>query len=125
MRRAALPLAALALALACVGSPDGADPVDARAARLERQLLASCSCHPKQIAGLEVERDIRAAIRAGIAAGHDDGDILWSVLQAHGTELLTAGVADVERRADAVLVATPAVFLLGAAALLLQLRRRT
>lgn len=119
-RTAALCSLLLLAALACAPADD---PFEARAARLEEQLLASCSCHPKKIAGLPLETEIRAAIAAGIASGDDDGTILWSVLQSHGTALLTAGIDDVEQRARAAIAIVPLCLTLGAAALLLQLRR--
>ncbi len=119
-RTTALCALLLLAALACAGE---SDPGELRAARLEQQLLASCSCHPKKIAGLPLEREIREAIAAGIAGGDDDGTILWSVLQSHGTALLSAGIEDVELRARAVIALVPLCLFLGAAALLLQLRR--
>ena len=120
IRAATLCSLLLWTALACVPAED---PGEARAARLEQQLLASCSCHPKKIAGLPLETEIRSAIAAGIASGHDDGTILWAVLQSHGTALLSAGIDDVEQRARAAVAIIPLCLTLGAAALLLQLRR--
>ena len=122
-RAALLPILLLLAPLlgGCAGEPSS---VDARRAAIEERLLASCSCHPKKIAGLPLEAAIRKEIRVGIAQGLDDDAILWQVLQIHGTALLEAGIEDLELRARAVLVETPLVLLLGGAALLLQLRRK-
>jgi hypothetical protein len=118
-------LALLAQAgLALASSAGGVEPPDERAARIERQLLASCSCHPKKIAGLPLQGEVRAAIAAGIDEGLDDNAVLWRVLERHGTALLQAGVEDIALRARAVLVITPFALLLGAGAFLLQLRER-
>jgi hypothetical protein len=113
-------VATLGLVLACA---PGADPLEGRAERIEARLLASCSCHPKKIEGLPIEREIRAEIRRLLAEDLDDDAILWAVLERHGTALLEAGIEDVEVRAAAVLVETAVILLLSAAVLLLQLRR--
>ncbi|HTO70287.1 MAG TPA: hypothetical protein VMR31_10540 [Myxococcota bacterium] len=115
-----LALALFGAATACVRETD----VDARAASIEHKLLASCSCHPKKIAGLPLETEIRAAIREGIAEGKDDDAVLWGVLQTHGTALLAAGIQDLETRAAAFSVETGALIVVGLGVLMLQLRRR-
>jgi hypothetical protein len=120
------PLRALALlvfALCAAAACERVTDVDARAASIEHKLLASCSCHPKKIAGLPLETEIRAAIREGIAAGLDDDAVLWSVLQTHGTALLAAGIQDLQTRALAFSVETGALVAVGLGVLLLQLRR--
>ncbi|HXZ85783.1 MAG TPA: hypothetical protein VEI82_09855 [Myxococcota bacterium] len=119
-------LRALALALLLGAAPacERVTSVDARAASIEHKLLASCSCHPKKIAGLPLETEIRAAIREGIAAGLDDDGVLWAVLQTHGTALLAAGIQDLQARALAFAVETGALIVVGLGVLLLQLRRR-
>lgn len=122
MRGASL-LLALAL-LGVLGCADDPDPLETRAARIEERLLATCSCHPKRIVGLPLEREIRAAIRRGIEAGQEDDAILWAVLQTHGTALLEAGIEDVAQRAAMAAVETVLILLLAGGALLLQLRRR-
>lgn len=119
-RTLALAAALLAATSACVRETS----VDARAASIEHKLLASCSCHPKKIAGLPLETEIRAAIREGIAEGKDDDAVLWAVLQTHGTALLAAGIQDLEARAAAFSVETGGLVVLGLGVLLLQLRRR-
>jgi hypothetical protein len=119
LRVLALALFALCAAPAC----ERATSVEARAASIEHKLLASCSCHPKKIAGLPLETEIRAAIRDGIAAGEDDDAVLWGVLQTHGTALLAAGIQDLQTRALAFSVESGALVVLGLGVLLLQLRR--
>lgn len=117
-----LPLIAatlVALALGCAAELDGPH---ARAARIEQQLLASCSCHPKKIEGLALEQEIRSSILLGIERGLDDDAILWATLERHGRALLEAGIADIAERARAVLVIAPLSLLLAAVAFLLQLR---
>jgi hypothetical protein len=117
---------ALLLSLALVAAPacERATGTDARAAAIEHKLLVSCSCHPKKIAGLPLEAEIRAAIREGMAEGLDDDAVLWRVLQTHGTALLAAGIQDLEARATAFAAETGLVLLAGLGVLLLQLRRR-
>jgi hypothetical protein len=117
---------ALVLSLALVAAPacERATGADERAAAIEHKLLASCSCHPKKIAGLPLEREIRTAIREGMADGLDDDAVLWRVLQTHGTALLAAGIQDLEARAAAFAAETGAVVVAGLGVLLLQLRRR-
>jgi hypothetical protein len=119
----ALRAAVLALALVAAPACERAVGTDARAAAIEHELLASCSCHPKKIAGLPLEAEIRAAIREGIAEGKDDDAVLWAVLQTHGTALLAAGIQDLQARAAAFSVESGALVLLGLGVLLLQLRR--
>jgi hypothetical protein len=80
----------LGILLAC--APEGGDPLDGRAQRIEQRLLASCSCHPTKIEGLPLEREIRAEIRRLLAENLDDDAILWAVLKTHGTALLEAGI---------------------------------
>ena len=100
MRRGVLCLvAAVGLLLACAAGES--DPVEARAQQLEARLLASCSCHPNKIAGLPIEREIRAEIRRLLEEDLDDDAILWAVLERHGKALLEAGIDDVEVRAAA------------------------
>lgn len=117
---------ALLLAFALVAAPacERAASADARAAAIEHKLLVSCSCHPKKIAGLPLEKEIRAAIREGMAEGLDDDEVLWRVLQTHGTALLAAGIHDLEARAAAFAAETGLVVVAGLGVLLLQLRRR-
>lgn len=117
---------ALLLSLALVAAPacERATGSDARAASIEHKLLASCSCHPKKIAGLPLEKEIRFAIREGMAEGLDDDAVLWRVLQTHGTALLAAGIQDLEARAAAFAAETGVVIVAGLGVLLLQLRRR-
>jgi hypothetical protein len=117
---------ALLLSLALVAAPacERATGSDARAASIEHKLLASCSCHPKKIAGLPLEKEIRSAIREGMAEGLDDDAVLWRVLQTHGTALLAAGIQDLEARAAAFAAETGVVIVAGLGVLLLQLRRR-
>ncbi len=117
--RACLVALLVGCALGCAPETDEG----ARAVRIERQLLASCSCHPKKIEGLPLQTEIRGAIRAGIAGGLDDNAILWQVLERHGTALLRAGIEDVALRAKAALGVTAFCLLLGSGAFLLQLRR--
>jgi hypothetical protein len=123
-RRALLPALVIgALALAgCDESPTG---IEARIDAIEERLLASCSCHPKKIEGLDLERSIRADIRAGLLAGEPEDEILWAVLMRHGTALLEAGQGDVQLRANLALAETALVVLWAAGVLLLQLRRRS
>jgi len=116
-------LVLLALVFCAAPACQRVTDVDARAASIEHKLLASCSCHPKKIAGLPLETEIRAAIREGIAAGLDDDAVLWSVLQTHGTALLAAGIQDLQTRALAFSVETGALVVVGLGVLLLQLRR--
>jgi hypothetical protein len=118
-------LRALVLCVALVAAPgcERAGGADARAASIEHKLLASCSCHPKKIAGLPLEKEIRAAIREGMADGLDDDAVLWRVLQTHGTALLAAGIQDLEARATAFAAETGLVIVAGLGVLLLQLRR--
>ena len=123
MSRLLRSLALLALVLCAAPGCERVTDVDARAASIEHKLLASCSCHPKKIAGLPLETEIRAAIREGIAAGLDDDAVLWSVLQTHGTALLAAGIQDLQTRALAFSVETAALVVVGLGVLLLQLRR--
>ena len=113
------------LALFCLGVAAGCAPAgDAeRAARIERDLLASCSCHPKKIEGLPIESAIRESIAAGIASGRSDSEILWAVLSEHGNALLRAGIEDVALRAAAAATVSVATLLAGLGVLLLQLRR--
>jgi hypothetical protein len=117
---------AVVLSLALVAAPacGRATGADERAASIEHKLLASCSCHPKKIAGLPLEREIRTAIREGMADGLDDDAVLWRVLQTHGTALLAAGIQDLEARAAAFAAETGVVVVAGLGVLLLQLRRR-
>jgi hypothetical protein len=114
----------LGVTLLAATACERATGVEARAAAIEHKLLASCSCHPKKIAGLPLEHEIRAAIREGIGAGLDDDAVLWSVLQTHGTALLAAGIQDLETRALAFAVETGALVVVGLGVLLLQLRRK-
>jgi hypothetical protein len=118
--RALLAAVALGLGLACAPASDEAG---ARAASIERQLLSSCSCHPKKIEGLPLQTEIRSAISAGVAQGLDDNTILWRVLERHGRALLEAGVEDVALRAQVAIWTMAFCLLLGSAAFLLQLRR--
>ncbi|HKC52367.1 MAG TPA: hypothetical protein VKF60_16365 [Myxococcota bacterium] len=117
---------ALTLSLALLAAPacERAPGADARAASIEHKLLASCSCHPKKIAGLPLELEIRSAIREGMAEGLDDDAVLWRVLQTHGTALLAAGIQDLEARAAAFAAETGVLIVAGLGVLLLQLRRR-
>lgn len=120
-------LAALLLSLAVVSGCGGGadrDPVAERASLIEARLLASCSCHPRKIEGLTVEREIRTQIRTLIGQGLDDDEILWATLMAHGTELLEAGIEDATLRANVALAETGAILVVACAVLLLQLRRR-
>jgi hypothetical protein len=94
-----------------------------RAAELERRLLVSCYCHPRKIAGLPIQEEIRSVIQAGIDAGLDDDAILWKVLETHGTALLSAGVDDLETRALAFATESALIVIVGLGVLLLQLRR--
>ncbi|MFI5315907.1 MAG: hypothetical protein ACHQ6T_09405 [Myxococcota bacterium] len=114
----------LVLALAAAPACERATTADARAESIEHKLLASCSCHPKKIAGLPLETEIRAAIREGMAAGLDDDAVLWRVLQTHGTALLAAGIQDLQARAVAFSVESLLLVGAGLGVLLLQLRRR-
>jgi len=117
---------ALLLSLALLAAPacGRVTDVDARAAAIEHKLLASCSCHPKKIAGLPLEKEIRAAIREGMADGLDDDAVLWRVLQTHGTALLAAGIQDLQARATAFVAESGLLVVAGLGVLLLQLRRR-
>ena len=115
----------LCIALLGAGCNEADAPFEVRAADLEQRLLASCSCHPKKISGLPLETRIREDIAKGLAQGLDDDTILWDLITTHGTELLTAGVEDLDARARAVLIQTPLILLAGAAVLLLQLRRNS
>jgi hypothetical protein len=120
VRKLLLALAACAaLGLGACGPGDASD----RAARLERTLLESCSCHPKKISGLPLESAIRASIAEGIARGLPDDEILWQTLLEHGNALLRAGVEDVAERAAAAAGVSAALLLSGLALLMLQLRR--
>jgi hypothetical protein len=114
-------LVLLAIASGCASE---SDPLADRAARIEARLLASCSCHPKKIEGLTVEREIRTQIRTLIGQGLDDDEILWATLMAHGTELLEAGIEDATLRATVAMAETGAILLVACGVLLLQLRRR-
>ncbi len=110
----------LALGSAC---SDETGAGDARAQRIEERLLVSCSCHPRRIAGLPIEQELRVAIRVLVEQGLDDDTILWTVFQQYGSDLLRAGVQDVELRANAALAEIGGILLLTCAVLLLQLRR--
>jgi hypothetical protein len=116
---------ALLLSLALLAAPacGRVTDVDARAAAIEHKLLVSCSCHPKKIAGLPLEKEIRVAIREGMAEGLDDDAVLWRVLQTHGTALLAAGIQDLEARATAFAAETGVLIFACLGVLLLQLRR--
>ena len=94
-----------------------------RAARIERDLLVSCSCHPKKISGLPIESAIRESIAAGIGRGQSDAEILWDVLMEHGNALLRAGIEDVALRASAAAGVSATALLAGLGVLLLQIRR--
>ena len=114
----------LSLALLALPACGRVTDVDARAAAIEHKLLVSCSCHPKKIAGLPLEKEIRVAIREGMAEGLDDDAVLWRVLQTHGTALLAAGIQDLESRATVFAAESGLVVVAGLGVLLLQLRRR-
>ena len=118
---------ALSVWLVCLGLGAAAgcapDSDLERAARIERDLLVSCSCHPKKISGLPIEAAIRASIAAGIGRGQSDDEILWDVLMEHGNALLRAGIEDVALRASAAAGVSAAALLGGLGVLLLQLRR--
>jgi hypothetical protein len=117
-------LAAVAVTLIWAGGCALDSPQD-RAAAIEKQLLASCTCHPRKISGLPLETQIREAIGAGIAAGLDDDAILWRVLQTHGNAILRAGIDDLETRALAFVIESGGILVMGLGVLLLQLRRRS
>jgi hypothetical protein len=123
LRWAGIAILGLLLALG-PGCADDVGLEESRAQRIEQQLLASCSCHPRKIEGLEIERQIRTAIASLIDQGLDDDAILWSVLQQHGAELLSAGVEDVELRARVAFIEVGGILLVAGGVLLLQLRRR-
>jgi hypothetical protein len=122
-RRALLP-ALLVAALAAVGCDRAPSGIEARVDAIEERLLASCSCHPKKIEGLDLQRTIRTDIRTHLLAGKPDDEILWALVMKHGNALLRAGQGDVQLRANAVLAETALVLVWAAAVLLLQLRRR-
>ncbi len=123
MSNALLGLIAAGLLVLGLGAAGCSSDAGTRAERIERQLLVSCSCHPKKIDGLPLEGAIRETIREGIAAGQSDDEILWAALMAHGNALLSAGVEDVEVRAAAAIAGTGLALLLALGVLLMQVGR--
>ena len=95
------PIAALAL-LALVscsgGGLGGGESIAAKVEKLERRLTISCACHPRKIEGLPIQTALRADLRSWLEEGKDDKEILWLGFKRYGSELLAAGIADLEER---------------------------
>lgn len=91
-------LALLAL-VSCSGSGlGGGEDIAAKVEQLERRLTISCACHPRKIEGLPIQTAIRADMKAWLEEGKDDKEILWLGFRRYGSELLAAGIADLEGR---------------------------
>lgn len=101
----------------------GAAAVDARVLKLEHRLTTTCACHPRDIDGLPIQQSIRADLRAWIAQGLDDREILWRGFTRYGGELLAAGIADLEGRVVLAGWVTGVIALLAFACLVANLRR--
>lgn len=70
--------------------------VAARVADLERRLTTTCACHPRKIAGLPIEGEIRADLATWIREGKEDDEILWLAFSRYGNALLAAGIRNLE-----------------------------
>ena len=123
---AALLAAVLLAACGGAGSPlggDGAGDVEARILSLERRLTTTCACHPRDIEGLPIQGRIREDLRAWIAEGRDDRDILWLGFTRYGSELLAAGITDLESQVRLAGWITAIIAALGLTLLVANLRR--
>jgi len=83
---------------ACGGAPGRPDDVESRVVALEKRLTTTCACHPRKIEGLPIQKLIRADLRTWIGEGKDDREILWLGFTRYGSELLAAGIQDLEGR---------------------------
>jgi hypothetical protein len=130
MRRGAQWLGIVTLAVGLAGwgvwavwPRQGKGSVDARVAELEHRLTTTCACHPRRIEGLPIEGAIRADLRRWVLEGKDDDSILWLAFSRYGTDLLTAGIQNLQ--VEAVYAGGTVAFILAAsfAALVANLRR--
>lgn len=125
--RASGPIGVLALLalVSCSGSGlGGAEDIAAKVEKLERRLTVSCACHPRKIEGLPIQTALRADLKAWLEAGKDDQEILWLGFKRYGSELLAAGIADLEGRVYQAVWVVAFITLAGFALLVANLRRR-
>ncbi|MDP3937165.1 MAG: cytochrome c-type biogenesis protein CcmH [Deltaproteobacteria bacterium] len=126
MRRAVAlgGLLALFILPACGGESIRTTDIEARVVALERRLAETCACHPRKIEGLPVQQRIRADIRGWLAEGKDDREILWLGFTRYGSELLAAGIEDLEGRVWLALWIVTFIALLAFMLLVANMRRR-
>ncbi|MFQ5459097.1 MAG: hypothetical protein ACE5FC_11695, partial [Myxococcota bacterium] len=106
------------------GGPGGEADIGAKVISLEKRLTTSCACHPRKIEGLPIQAAIRADLRAWITEGKDDREILWLGFRRYGSELLAAGIADLEGRVRLAAWVAAFITLMSFTLLVLHLRRR-